>query len=177
MASCVSACMRRPCYHNIFFQFETIFWIEASNKVEEVTMRAQLFPFRFVLLILAFAINLNAEPAVERPNIILILTDDLDARMIEYMPNLKALLIDQGTSFDNFFVNVPNCCPSRSSIFRGQFAHNTGITSNTAPNGGFQKFKNTGLEKYTIATWLQNGGYLTAFIGQYLTQYPSRRRS
>ena len=84
-------------------------------------MRTQIRPFHFALLILAFAINLNAESPVERSNIILILTDDLDARMIEYMPNLKALLVDQGISFDNFFVDVPNCCPSRSSTLRGQF--------------------------------------------------------
>jgi N-acetylglucosamine-6-sulfatase len=136
-------------------------------------MRRQKYPFHFVLLVLTFVINLNAEPAVGRLNIILILTDDLDARMIEYMPNLKALLVDQGTSFDNFFVNVPNCCPSRSSTLRGQFAHNTGITSNTAPNGGFQKFKNTGLEKSTVATWLQKAGYRTVLIGKYLNQYPA----
>ena len=139
-------------------------------------MRTQTRPFHFALLIFAFAINLNAESAVERSNIILILTDDLDARMIEYMPNPKALLVDQGISFDNFFVDVPNCCPSRSSTLRGQFAHNTGVTTNKAPNGGFSKFKDSGLEKSTVATWLQKAGYRTVLIGKYLNEYPAGNR-
>ena len=59
-----------------------------------------------------------------RPNIIFILTDDQDTQSVAVMPRLKTLLIDRGTSFSNFFVTYSLCCPSRSTILRGQYPHN-----------------------------------------------------
>src|SRR5918912_752744 len=67
----------------------------------------------------------NTGPA-ERPNVILILTDDLDTASISHMPNLRSLLIERGTTFENAFVTDSLCCPSRATILRGQYAHNTG---------------------------------------------------
>ena len=48
------------------------------------------------------------EPA-ERPNIILILTDDLADDDLSYMPNLRSLLIEQGTTFEDAFVTDSLC--------------------------------------------------------------------
>ena len=112
-----------------------------------------------------------------RPNIIFILTDDLDIEYpdgswIEHFPRLKALLADRGTTFKNFFVSLSLCCPSRSSMLRGQYAHNTQIFTNTAPGGGFQKAHDEGLENATSAIWLHDAGYRTILIGKYLNGYP-----
>jgi arylsulfatase A-like enzyme len=109
---------------------------------------------------------------LERPNILLILTDDLDTHSIKFMPQVKSLLIEQGTSFSNHLINVPFCCPSRVSILRGQYAHNTQIVGNWLPLGGFEKFRSLGLEKSTVATWLHDAGYWTVLIGKYLNNYP-----
>ena len=65
------------------------------------------------------------------------------------------------------------CCPSRVATLRGQYAHNTGIFTNASPDGGFAKVFADGLERSTIATWLQAGGYKTALIGKYLNGYPT----
>ncbi|MEW6738134.1 MAG: sulfatase [Acidobacteriota bacterium] len=108
------------------------------------------------------------------PNIILILTDDLDVKSISHMPNLTALLIKKGTRFTNFFTGLSLCCPSRASILRGQYAHNHGIVKNSPPNGGFQGFRDKQLESSTIATWLQSAGYETVLIGKYFNGYPDR---
>ncbi|HXF04645.1 MAG TPA: sulfatase-like hydrolase/transferase [Blastocatellia bacterium] len=108
----------------------------------------------------------------DRPNIIFILTDDLDAHSIAFMPKLKALLIDQGVSFSNFFVSFSLCCPSRATILRGQYAHNTQILANRPPDGGFEKFHSLGEENSTVATWLQAAGYRTMYVGKYLNGYP-----
>jgi len=113
----------------------------------------------------------------ERPNIILILTDDLDARAIDFMPNLQTLLVRHGTSFSNYFVNVSICCPSRASLLRGQFAHSTDVHTNRPPYGGFVKFRDSGLEHSTLATWLQASGYRTALIGRYLNGYPGNQQT
>lgn len=109
-----------------------------------------------------------------RPNIIFILTDDLDAKSITYMPRLKSLLADQGVTFANFFVTTSLCCPSRSSILRGQYVHNHRVYTNTPPSGGFELFHGLGRENSTIATWLRAGGYRTVLMGKYLNGYPDR---
>ena len=80
-----------------------------------------------------------------KPNIVFVLVDDMDADTInrdpeKYAPHIKSLLIDKGVTFPNFFVDVSLCCPSRSSILRGQYPHNTGVLNNKKPDGGFQKF-------------------------------------
>jgi arylsulfatase A-like enzyme len=91
------------------------------------------------------------------------------------MPKTKALLADRGTTFENFFVTYPFCCPSRASILRGQYSHNTHIVGNEQPWGGFEKFRHLGLEESTLATWLQSAGYHTAMIGKYLNRYVPER--
>jgi len=116
--------------------------------------------------------TLSGRAGAERPNIVFILTDDLDAASIAFMPKLKALLIDQGVSFSNFFASFSLCCPSRATILRGQYAHNTQILGNGPPSGGFEKFHSLGEENSTVATWLQAAGYRTMYVGKYLNGYP-----
>jgi N-acetylglucosamine-6-sulfatase len=118
--------------------------------------------------------NQKQEP--KSPNVILILTDDLavndlNPRALRHMPNLESLLIDKGTTFDNAFVTNSLCCPSRATILRGQYTHNHEILSNDPPRGGFQKFRFLGHENSTMATWVKEQGYRTAFFGKYLNGY------
>src|SRR3990172_1877511 len=113
----------------------------------------------------------------DRPNIILILTDDLDAKSISVMPQLKTLIADQGTTFTNFFVTYALCCPSRSSILRGQYVRNHQVLTNTPPSGGFEKFQAVGNDQSTIATWLKAAGYRTTLMGDYLTDVLARKAS
>ncbi|MCC0178306.1 sulfatase [Waterburya agarophytonicola K14] len=124
------------------------------------------------LIIMALAIKGNLAKAQATPNILFILTDDLDAAAVEYMPQVKSLIADQGISFSNYFVNISLCCPSRASILRGQYAHNTGVFTNNKADGSFIYLYQQGLEKSTIATWLKDRDYLTAFMGKYLNGYP-----
>jgi N-acetylglucosamine-6-sulfatase len=120
----------------------------------------------------AVDVERTANPgAPDRPNMIMILTDDLDTRSISHMPNLESLLIERGTTFENAFVTDSLCCPSRATILRGQYAHNHGILGNEPPEGGFEKVRATGLQKSTIATWLQSEDYRTILVGKYLNGY------
>lgn len=113
----------------------------------------------------------EARAASARPNIVLILTDDEDVASHAYMPKTRALLEAQGTTFDNFFVTNSFCCPSRVTILRGQYPHNTQIQGIQPPTGGFAKFRNLGHQSSTLATWLDAAGYHTAYLGKYLNQY------
>src|SRR5215208_3316194 len=108
-----------------------------------------------------------------QPNIILILTDDQEAASIAYMPRLQALLVQQGLTFAKAFVTYPLCCPSRASILTGQYPHNHQVLHNAPPLGGFQRFRDVGHERSTIATWLQASGYRTGLFGKYLNGYPA----
>jgi arylsulfatase A-like enzyme len=52
------------------------------------------------------------------------------------MPNLKAMQ-KEGVTFSHYYVSNSLCCPSRSSIFTGMLPHNSGVQTNTKPNGGY----------------------------------------
>jgi N-acetylglucosamine-6-sulfatase len=114
----------------------------------------------------------GAEDASAQPNILFILTDDLDYASVEQMPQIGSLLADQGTSFERAFVSHPVCCPSRTTILTGLYDHNHNVISNNYPSGGFQKFVDEGHEENSIAVGLQERGYQTGFFGKYLNQYP-----
>jgi N-acetylglucosamine-6-sulfatase len=114
----------------------------------------------------------NITNASKKPNIIFVLADDLNTELMDHLPKLRLLLAEQGTTVSNFFVSLSLCCPSRASILRGQYAHNTQIFTNNLPGGGFEKFRSLGHEDSTIATWLRDSGYRTVLLGKYLNGYP-----
>ena len=108
-----------------------------------------------------------------RPNILFILTDDQDVGSVAEMPNVRSLLVEEGTSFERAFVTTALCCPSRSSILRGQYSHNHRIWTTREPLGGFGHFRDLGLGESTVATWLDGAGYHTGYMGKYLNEYGS----
>jgi N-acetylglucosamine-6-sulfatase len=120
----------------------------------------------------------EAESSSDRPNIIFVLTDDLDFASAQKMPQIRSQLIEEGTSFEDAFVSYPLCCPSRATMLTGLYAHNHDVKGNAPPYGGFQKFRDGGHEENTIAVRLQEeGGYRTAYFGKYLNGYPGEEDS
>jgi N-acetylglucosamine-6-sulfatase len=109
-----------------------------------------------------------------RPNIVFVLTDDLAMNLLRYMPHVQAMERD-GLTFRNYFVSDSLCCPSRASIFTGNFPHDTGVLGNTGPHGGFNVFYSRGEEQHTFALALQRAGYRTAMMGKYLNGYLGTR--
>jgi arylsulfatase A-like enzyme len=107
-----------------------------------------------------------------RPNIVVIVADDLDAESIAGLPSLQSRLVRAGVSFPSAYVSSPLCAPSRAALLTGRYPHNTGLVSNNAPAGGFSVFHRAGLEKDTIATKLKAAGYRTAYVGKYMNGYP-----
>jgi N-acetylglucosamine-6-sulfatase len=111
--------------------------------------------------------------AATQPNIVFVLTDDLDYASAFKMPQISSLLADQGISFEENFVSHSVCCPSRSTDLTGLYDHNHNVLSNKPPDGGFQKFVSEGHEENSIGVGLQEAGYQTAFFGKYLNGYPA----
>lgn len=105
---------------------------------------------------------------LRRPNIILILTDDQDSGSLEYMPRVQEQLIAKGTTFRNFTLTLPSCCPSRATFLRGQYAHNHRVGFG---EGTYEYFASSGRQRSTLATWLDEEGYRTGLFGKYLNGY------
>jgi N-acetylglucosamine-6-sulfatase len=105
-----------------------------------------------------------------RPNIVFVLTDDLSENLIPYMPQVVALE-NHGVTFDNQFVTDSVCCASRSSIFTGEYPHNTHVYTNVPPDGGFSAFVKHGNLRRSFNIHLQRAGYTTAMMGKYLNGY------
>jgi N-acetylglucosamine-6-sulfatase len=105
------------------------------------------------------------------PNVVVIETDDQTVESMRVMHNVNSLIGDQGARFQNNFVNFSLCCPSRATFLTGQYEHNHGVTDNSGPTGGFQRFESLHGNN-NLAVWLQDSGYYTAMIGKYLTGFP-----
>ena len=119
----------------------------------------------------------KAQIAPAQPNIVFILTDDMRKDDLKYMPKTEALLQNTGMSFENAFVSNALCCPSRSTIMRGQYSHNNGVWSNSSTDssstksGGWPVYQANGNEADNVATRLHGAGYRTALFGKYLNGY------
>ena len=114
----------------------------------------------------------RARKAADRPNVVVVMADDMRADDLRFMPHVRRLLAARGLTYENSFSPYPLCCPARASFLTGQYAHNHGVLGNAAPYGfgGFD-------DSATLATSMQAAGYRTAFVGKYLNDYglvPSR---
>jgi N-acetylglucosamine-6-sulfatase len=108
------------------------------------------------------------ERSDDRPNIVFVMTDDMDEKMLSRMPVVRSRVVGEGVTFDNAFVTQSLCCPSRATALRGQYSHNHHITTNDVPDGGALRFRRRGLDESTFATWLEDSGYRTGLVGKYL---------
>lgn len=101
-------------------------------------------------------------PPKDPPNILIILTDDQPAQpeTYEVMPKTMGIFGTGGTYFPNGVVTTPLCCPSRASIFTGQYVHNHGVVDLYSAHA----MDTT----HTIQATLDGLGYQTAITGKYL---------
>ena len=137
--------------------------------------------FLFTLLILTSSIVHGAKQ--ERPNIIIILVDDMGFSDIGCYgseietPNLDSLAAN-GVRFTQFY-NSGRCCPTRASLMTGLQPHQVGIGHMTEPpnqplemDGPYQGFLND--KCLTIAQVLKSTGYHTLMTGKWHLGYADR---
>lgn len=124
---------------------------------------------------LVATVSVDGAPAVratarraERPNVLMLMVDDMRTDELQWMPNVQELLAAQGVTFENGFSGFPLCCPARASVLTGQLPHNHGVWSHVPP-WGFTSLRDSS----TFATWLQGEGYHTTYLGKYLNGYGS----
>ncbi len=119
--------------------------------------------YRLVVLFVALSMLASCTglvPRSNRPNFLLIISDDQRYDTMQWMPQTQALLFDQGVTFAKGYDPTPVCCPSRASIFTGLFAHNDRVRTNQDK-----------LKLETFMSVLHQNGYYTGFDGKYLNSY------
>ena len=98
-----------------------------------------------------------------RPNILMVVTDDMRVDGLQAMPFTVDWLMENGRFYPNAFATTPLCCPSRASIFTGLYAHNHGVLKNHDSHD---------LETdRTVQARLQQSGYRTGLVGKYLNSW------
>lgn len=121
----------------------------------------------------------NANGQTTKPNIVLINLDDADTELfsafnLQRYPNLQQLS-ERALKFNNLHATTPLCGPSRACLYRGQYAHNTGILVNE-PNhpvangmpGGLRHYRDQGFFSDDLSTWMKDAGYRTMMVGKFL---------
>jgi arylsulfatase A-like enzyme len=103
----------------------------------------------------------------QRPNIVVVMSDDQTLEEMRFMPRTERLLGSAGATFPDTTTNWPICCPSRATFFTGQYAHNHGVLGNSAPMGGYGNLD----VEHTLPVWLQRSGYSTIHIGKFVNGY------
>jgi arylsulfatase A-like enzyme len=130
---------------------------------------------RLVLCLLPGLLSLVAESAAAqpatRPNIIVILADDLGygdlgsyGQSIIQTPHLDRLAAE-GMRFTQFYAGSTVCAPSRSVLMTGQHLGHTRVRGNAG--AGNAAAQTLGAGDVTVACVLQQAGYATALIGKW----------
>ncbi|MGC9343928.1 MAG: arylsulfatase [Bacteroidales bacterium] len=117
----------------------------------------------------------NYSQIPEKPNVILIITDDQGYGDLHFNgnPHIKTPAIDklaeESIRFNNFYVS-PVCAPTRASLMTGRYSLRTGVRDTY--NGGAIMAPT----EITIAEMLKDAGYKTGIFGKWHLgdNYPSR---
>lgn len=140
-------------------------------------VRTAAAPAPLLAVCLALAACGGSEPAAspaapDGPNVLVIVTDDQGDGRMRFMPETKEELGGKGLTFANAYVTTPLCCPSRGSIFSGQYTHNHGIIGNSVGHAAVRDYD-------VEASWpeeLREAGYRTGLSGKFLNHWPRERR-
>ena len=130
-------------------------------------MQIQKKSFPFFIGLFLFLLNgtiISHAQVRDRPNILLILVDDLrydcfsnTGNTFSQSPAIESIA-KEGVSFDQTFVITSICRPSRTTILTGRYPSFHGVYHN-------RQYLDT--TSQTIATILHDNGYNTGFIGKF----------
>jgi arylsulfatase A-like enzyme len=102
----------------------------------------------------------------EAPDIVIVSVDDLgyvpDDRVLERLPDIRRLWLENGLRFPAMYDQTPLCSPSRASMLTGK---------NTLEHGVVRNDPRSLDDSETIAVALQDAGYHTVMAGKYLNRY------
>ena len=130
--------------------------------------RRLLLVLAAVTATLAPVIAVAPAGAAGRPNVIVILVDDMRADDLAYMPFTRRLFATGGMTFTDSISPHPLCCPARAELLTGQYAQNNGVHHNDGPFGGWDALTS---RNQMVPEWFQRAGYKTGFTGKFINHY------
>jgi len=148
--------------------------LATTASVDAVRAFGSLLTSFTLLTMLACSAEHAGAPADDRPNIVLVLVDDLAwADIGEHAPEgLRTphidALADSGVRFTNAYAVAPVCSPSRAGLLTGRYPQRFGHEHNTGPVGR-QQTERIGLprDQPTLADALGAAGYVTGLVGKW----------
>lgn len=128
---------------------------------------------RFRVVVLCTFLNLTAfggaEEQAQRPNIIVVLADDLGWSDLECYgsdfnetPHINRLA-ERGVRLTQAYAAAPVCSPYRATLMTGQYPARHGILDYLRPNSG----RPLSISHVTLPELLQQNGYATGIIGKW----------
>jgi len=120
-------------------------------------------------LLVLFSCQKTPELSNSRPNIIMILVDDMSYKDLSCLgqkefktPNIDKLY-HEGVFFSEAYSGAPECAPSRSTIMQGKHLGHDRIRTNSSVRGQDHLVD----EDITVAEMLKDAGYATGFVGKW----------
>ena len=126
-----------------------------------------------ILLSLLASLMAGAAHGSDKPNIVLILCDDLGygdvagfgfEDSVTHTPHIDRLA-NEGVRLTRFLTPMPYCAPSRASLLTGRYPYRNGIVYNPTPDRGIDDYGLAPAE-LTVAEVLRGTGYRTACVGK-----------
>lgn len=130
--------------------------------------KTTFFKLLLVVLLLTQSSLLRAQ---ERPNILLIMSDDLNTRIGPYMgidehtPNLDRLA-QQGVRFERAYCQYPICGPSRASLMSGLYPETNGVLRNDTRLGSYKRTTPALADHPSMAGFFRDNGYYSARVSK-----------
>ena len=139
-------------------------------------MKSQSLAVVSALAVLVGMSDIAASAADLRPNIVVVLCDDLGYADVGFNGSKEIMtpqldrLAHGGTVFTSAYVTHPFCGPSRMGLMAGRYPHAFGAPFNLPNSGhGIDQYNRQGIpvEERLISTVMHEAGYYTGAVGEW----------
>ena len=126
-----------------------------------------------VALLAAIALPSPAAAAsrAERPNVVVIMTDDQDFRSMRVMPKTRRLIGREGITFDRNVRQLPALLPVAGDVLDRSVRPQPRRPLEQLAVGRLPELDGS----ETLPVWLSRAGYRTIHIGKYLNEYGEQK--